>query len=283
MSKRCAREECGKLVYPLEELKCLDKVWHKTCFKCTVCGMALNMKNYKGYNKMPYCEPHYPKTVASVVTDTPEMRRLAENTKYQSQVQYHAEYEKQKGTKIQIADDPEISRHMANTKVQSQVAYTGELAKKQNQDHLRTYGFEQEPQQNAPTPTFGTSSVSQPGSTVLYSSEQGGTIQQQPRIVGSIVDYDPMNGQYGSTAAQNQPTSYLNGGAAKTSNAKPKHEEFFTVRAIYSYESKDSDEVSFNEGDVIVNCKSVDEGWMTGLVQNTSQWGMLPANYVERI
>ncbi|CAJ0598825.1 unnamed protein product [Cylicocyclus nassatus] len=84
-AKKCAREECGKTVYPLEELKCLDKVWHKQCFKCTVCGMTLNMKNYKGYDKMPYCEPHYPKTVASVVTDTPEMRRVAENTKNQSQ------------------------------------------------------------------------------------------------------------------------------------------------------------------------------------------------------
>ncbi|VDN88390.1 unnamed protein product [Brugia pahangi] len=47
--------------------------------------MVLNMKNYKGYDKMPYCEPHYPKTVASVVVDTPEMRRLAENTRLQSQ------------------------------------------------------------------------------------------------------------------------------------------------------------------------------------------------------
>lgn len=25
------------------------------CFKCTVCNMILNMKNYKGFNKMPYC------------------------------------------------------------------------------------------------------------------------------------------------------------------------------------------------------------------------------------
>lgn len=76
-AKKCAREECGKTVYPIEELKCLDKagshgyaflligttyayyfqVWHKQCFKCTVCGMTLNMKNYKGYDKMPYCAP----------------------------------------------------------------------------------------------------------------------------------------------------------------------------------------------------------------------------------
>ncbi|RCN40001.1 LIM domain protein [Ancylostoma caninum] len=113
-ARKCAREECGKTVYPLEELKCLDKVWHKQCFKCTVCGMTLNMKNYKGYDKMPYCEPHYPKTVASVVTDTPEMRRVAENTRNQSQVQYHAAYEKSKGTKIEVADDPEMERHRKN-------------------------------------------------------------------------------------------------------------------------------------------------------------------------
>uniref|UniRef100_A0A914D350 LIM zinc-binding domain-containing protein n=1 Tax=Acrobeloides nanus TaxID=290746 RepID=A0A914D350_9BILA len=121
----------------MEELKCLDKVWHKQCFKCTSCGMTLNMKNYKGYEKQPYCEPHYPKTTATAVTDTPEMRRLAENTKIQSQVQYHAEYEKMKGTKTQIADDPEIQRHKQNTQIQSQVQYHGEVEKKKKQEQAR--------------------------------------------------------------------------------------------------------------------------------------------------
>jgi uncharacterized CHY-type Zn-finger protein len=32
------------------------QAWHKTCFKCHECGMALNMKTYKGFNKNPYCE-----------------------------------------------------------------------------------------------------------------------------------------------------------------------------------------------------------------------------------
>ena len=31
------------------------QVWHKACFKCWDCGMTLNMKNYKGYDKKPYC------------------------------------------------------------------------------------------------------------------------------------------------------------------------------------------------------------------------------------
>ena len=72
--KKCAR--CDKQVYSIEELKCLDKVgghrtgqlaehwssrlvcfqiWHKNCFKCTVCSSLLNMKNYKGFDKLPYC------------------------------------------------------------------------------------------------------------------------------------------------------------------------------------------------------------------------------------
>lgn len=42
-------------------------------------------------------------------------------------------------------------------------------------------------------------------------------------------------------------------------------------------------QVSFAEGDVIVNCQAVDEGWMTGMVTRTKQWGMLPANYIERV
>ena len=52
-------------------------------------------------------------------------------------------------------------------------------------------------------------------------------------------------------------------------------------RAMYDYEAQDLDEVSFCDGDLIVNCTAVDEGWMTGLVQRTGRHGMLPANYVE--
>ncbi|CAJ0942737.1 unnamed protein product, partial [Mesorhabditis belari] len=322
MSKRCARDECGKTVYPLEELKCLDKVWHKSCFKCTVCGMALNMKNYKGYNKMPYCEPHYPKTVASVVADTPEMRRIAENTKLQSQIAYHAEYEKMKGTKIQIADDPEISRHLANTKVQSQVAYTGELAKRIDQEQMRHH-TQQTQEQDGPrgVPVFSgeptySSRMAQQSGTLIYSSELGGSliVNQPNRAVGSIADYDPMNGNWGtvgggagtrashSSNPDETNSSYTrstsnaqrmaadiahefaarsNGGSAHASNSGSAGGAGFTVKAIYDYTAADKDEISFAEGDVIVNCQKVDDGWMTGTVQRTRQWGMLPANYVE--
>ena len=31
------------------------QTWHKACFRCTECNLALTMKTYKGYSKMPYC------------------------------------------------------------------------------------------------------------------------------------------------------------------------------------------------------------------------------------
>lgn len=34
---------------------CAHQNWHKGCFHCEVCKMTLNMKNYKGYEKKPYC------------------------------------------------------------------------------------------------------------------------------------------------------------------------------------------------------------------------------------
>lgn len=52
-------------------------------------------------------------------------------------------------------------------------------------------------------------------------------------------------------------------------------------RAMYDYEAQDDDEVSFQDGDLIINVSSIDSGWMTGEVQRTGQVGMLPANYVQ--
>lgn len=52
-------------------------------------------------------------------------------------------------------------------------------------------------------------------------------------------------------------------------------------RALYDYAAQDHDEVSFRDGDVIINAQPIDEGWMYGTVQRTGKSGMLPANYVE--
>jgi hypothetical protein len=109
MSKKCGR--CEKTVYPAEELRCLDKSWHKACFKCTECGMALTMKNYKGYNKLPYCNAHYPQISATVVADTPELRRIHQTNAMQSQAVYHADFVNNiRGTVTSMPDDMESKR-----------------------------------------------------------------------------------------------------------------------------------------------------------------------------
>jgi hypothetical protein len=78
-----------------------------------------------------------PQVKATTVADTPEARRLAENTRIQSQVNYHADFEKSKGRLTQVADDPETQRIRNNSKIISNAAYHGDLEKKKQMEQLR--------------------------------------------------------------------------------------------------------------------------------------------------
>lgn len=99
--------------------------------------MTLNMKTYKGFNKLPYCNAHCPQAKHTTVADTPEAKRLAENTRIQSQVKYHADFEKLKGKVTQVADDPETMRIRQTSKIISNVAYHGELERKSLMEQRR--------------------------------------------------------------------------------------------------------------------------------------------------
>ena len=55
------------------------------------------------------------------------IRRLAENSKLQSNVKYHAEFEAAKGKFTQIADDPETQRIKANSQVIRSVSRASHL------------------------------------------------------------------------------------------------------------------------------------------------------------
>uniref|UniRef100_A0A3P8RWL6 LIM and SH3 domain protein 1 n=1 Tax=Amphiprion percula TaxID=161767 RepID=A0A3P8RWL6_AMPPE len=109
MNPMCGR--CNLVVYPTEKVNCLDKYWHKGCFSCEVCKMTLNMKNYKGFEKRPYCNAHYPKTNFTAVADTPENLRLKQQSKIQSTVLYKEDFEKNKGRGFSVVTDtPEMQR-----------------------------------------------------------------------------------------------------------------------------------------------------------------------------
>ena len=54
-------------------------------------------------------------------------------------------------------------------------------------------------------------------------------------------------------------------------------------RAIYDYEAADNIEVSFLEGDIIIDGIYIDDGWMKGTIQRTGAFGLIPSNYVKLI
>ena len=47
---------------------------------------------------------HIPKAKATAIADTPELKRIAENTKIQSNVKYHEDFEKAKGKFTQVSN-----------------------------------------------------------------------------------------------------------------------------------------------------------------------------------
>ena len=61
---------CGKTAYPLESLTALEQTYHKICFKCDVCKMSLNIKNYKGVGGKVYCATHTPVDRSSTGSDS---------------------------------------------------------------------------------------------------------------------------------------------------------------------------------------------------------------------
>uniref|UniRef100_A0A8P4GIK3 LIM and SH3 domain protein 1 n=1 Tax=Dicentrarchus labrax TaxID=13489 RepID=A0A8P4GIK3_DICLA len=216
MNPLCSR--CNLVVYPTEKVNCLDKYWHKGCFSCEVCKMTLNMKNYKGFEKRPYCNAHYPKTNFTCVADTPENLRLKQQSQMQSQVRYREDFEKNKGKGFSVvADTPELQRI------------------KKTQENISN--------------SYKRKCVS----------------SFQPPAASQNFHYEPTPEPVRPAAAAPPPS------AGKR------------YRAVYDYAAADEDEVSFMDGDVIVDVQQIDEGWMYGRVERTGQQGMLPANYVEAI
>ncbi|XP_031416647.1 LIM and SH3 domain protein 1-like [Clupea harengus] len=237
MNPACSR--CNKTVYPTEKVNCLDKYWHKGCFSCEVCKLTLNMKNYKGFDKKPYCSQHYPKSSFTSVADTPENLRLKQQSKMQSQVVYKEEFEKNKGKAYSVVTDtPELQRIKKTQDQISNIKYHEDFEKS------RMGGEAPPPERNA---------------------NQG---NQQS------YNYDPEPVAVPVPVAHVAPPA-----AAAPPSAPPSGGKRY--RALYDYAAADDDEVSFGEGDMILDVQQIDEGWMFGRVQRTGQQGMLPANYVE--
>ncbi|XP_063107536.1 LIM and SH3 domain protein 1 isoform X1 [Cavia porcellus] len=261
MNPNCAR--CGKIVYPTEKVNCLDKFWHKACFHCETCKMTLNMKNYKGYEKKPYCNAHYPKQSFTMVADTPENLRLKQQSELQSQVRYKEEFEKNKGKGFSVvADTPELQRIKKTQDQISNIKYHEEF-EKSRMGPSGGEGVEPDRRDAQDSGTYRRPPEQQPHhiptSAPVYQQPQ--PQQQQQQVTPSYV----------APVAPGSVQRSTPGGGGKR------------YRAVYDYSAADEDEVSFQDGDTIVNVQQIDDGWMYGTVERTGDTGMLPANYVEAI
>ncbi|KAI5103139.1 LIM and SH3 domain protein 1, partial [Silurus meridionalis] len=241
---------------------CVLQYWHKGCFSCEVCKMTLNMKNYKGFEKKPYCSQHYPKTGFTSVADTPENLRLAQQSKMQSQVLYKEEFEKNKGKGFSVvADTPELQRikksqdQISNVRCQTgkELFFTLDAREKIfTQSKTIAYDLKLEDMLTHVSLRFRLLPPLPVPSSTSY-----------PSHLPQNYNYEP------------QP--------ARSAAAPPPPSGGKRYRAIYDYAAADEDEVSFADGDVIMDVQQIDEGWMFGRVERTGQQGMLPANYVEAI
>ncbi|XP_051842372.1 nebulin isoform X5 [Antechinus flavipes] len=255
---------------------------------------------------------------AAYVLDTPEMRRVRETQRHISTVKYHEDFEKHKGCFTPVVTDPITERVKKNTQDFSDINYRGIQRKVVEMERKRT---DQDQETITGLKVWRTNPGSvfdyDPAEDNIQSrSLHMVNVQAQRRSRDASRSASALSisgGDEKSEHSEHHLSHYSNGGVffsatssaykhAKTTelpqqrsssvatqqttvSSIPSHPSTAgkTFRAMYDYMAADADEVSFKDGDAIVNVQAIDEGWMYGTVQRTGRTGMLPANYVEAI
>ncbi|XP_064874739.1 nebulin-like isoform X5 [Oncorhynchus nerka] len=254
---------------------------------------------------------------AAFVLDTPEMRRVKETQRNISGVRYHQDFEKSKGSFTPTTSDPVMDRVKKNTQEFSDINYRGiqrrvvEMEKRRVVEHeqetvtdLRVWRtnpgsvFDYDPaEDNIQSRSLHMMSVqaqrrskehSRSTSAMSGVGDEKSEVSEDPAHHVSLYSNGFATSSMGYTHTKTVELQQRSSSVATqqtTVSSVPSHPSTTgkTVRAMYDYSSADMDEVSFKDGDVIVNVQSIDEGWMYGTVQRSGKTGMLPANYVEAI
>uniref|UniRef100_A0A803TYB2 Nebulin n=1 Tax=Anolis carolinensis TaxID=28377 RepID=A0A803TYB2_ANOCA len=255
---------------------------------------------------------------AAFVLDTPEMRRVRETQRHISTVKYHEDFEKSKGSFTPVVTDPIMERVKKNMQDFSDINYRGiqrrvvEMERKRidnDQDFtdLRVWRtnpgsvFDYDPaEDNIQSRSLHLINVQaqrrsreQSRSASALSLSAGDEKSEHSEAADQHLSYYSNGGFYTTTVEYKhaktielpQQRSSSVATQQTTVSSIPSHPSTAgkTYRAMYDYTASDADEVSFKDGDALVNVQAIDEGWMYGTVQRTGQTGMLPANYVEAL
>ncbi|CAH8583898.1 unnamed protein product [Schistosoma margrebowiei] len=260
-NKVCA--SCCEVVYPLELIRCFDQVWHRRCFRCQHCGMALSICNYHGgYDKKPYCAAHTPKpTSFTFIPDTPELLRVANNTRMFSSAN---SVRSGRSSGFDERCSPQsYGRSGINSRPLSNSGGCHLKIDPINHHHHYDQGH---------TPPANHNGLSRSGSchSVIITPTGLPPGNNNNTAGGNVGSTETINIPRGSTVNLNfHGHTHQNSGFGGTFVAQ------------YGYEAREDDEVTFKSGDIIVNGAPITEGWMYGTVQRTGKFGMLPSNYVK--
>ncbi|XP_007189928.2 nebulette isoform X6 [Balaenoptera acutorostrata] len=250
----------------------------------------------------------------SLILDTPGLRHVKEAQNHISMVKYHEDFEKTKGRGFTpVVDDPVTERVRKNTQVVSDAAYKGvhphivEMDRRPGiivdlkvwrtdpgsifdidplEDNIQSRSlhmlsekanhYRRQRSRSHSSSTFGTglgddkSEISE-----IYPSFSCCSEVTRPSDEGAPV----LPGAYQQSHSQGY--GYMHQTSLSSMRSMQHSPNLRTYRAMYDYSAQDEDEVSFRDGDYIVNVQPIDDGWMYGTVQRTGKTGMLPANYIE--
>ncbi|XP_066202168.1 nebulin isoform X22 [Saccopteryx leptura] len=257
---------------------------------------------------------------AAYVLDTPEMRRVRETQRHISTVKYHEDFEKNKGCFTPVVTDPITERVKKNTQDFSDINYRGiqrkvvEMQQKRNEQDQETITglrvwrtnpgsvFDYDPaedniqsrslhminaqaQRRSREQSRSASALSVSGGE--EKSEHSEPAPNHLSAYSNSIFFSAASSAYKHAKTTELPQQRSSSVATQqtTGSSIPSHPSTAgkIFRAMYDYMAADADEVSFKDGDAIVNVQAIDEGWMYGTVQRTGRTGMLPANYVEAI
>uniref|UniRef100_A0ABI0NSB4 Nebulette n=1 Tax=Bos taurus TaxID=9913 RepID=A0ABI0NSB4_BOVIN len=212
---------------------------------------------------------HYPKQSFTTVADTPENLRLKQQSELQSQVKYKRDFEESKGRGFSIVTDtPELQRLKRTQEQISNVKY--------HEDFEKTKGRGFTPVVDDPV-TERVRRNTQVVSDAAYKGVHPHIVEMDRRP--GIIVAPVLPGAYQQSHSQGY--GYMHQTSLSSVRSMQHSPNLRTYRAMYDYSAQDEDEVSFRDGDYIVNVQPIDDGWMYGTVQRTGKTGMLPANYIE--
>ncbi|KAM7121989.1 nebulette isoform 6-T6 [Ciconia maguari] len=246
----------------------------------------------------------------SVLLDTPELRHVKETQNNISMVKYHEDFEKTKGRGFTpVVDDPVTERVRKNTQIVSDAAYKGVHPHIVEMDRRPGIIVDLKVWRTDPGSIFDIDPLEDniQSRSLHMLSERASRYSKQYLHSTSLGDYKSDGSDTNPTfsycseitrpsdeeapvlpgayqQSQSQGYGYMHQtsmSSMRSMHSQPHSAGLRTYRAMYDYSAQDEDEVSFRDGDYIINVQPIDDGWMYGTVQRTGKTGMLPANYIE--